>query len=493
MLPHLTINCGSALHEARRQTEGVTMLAYLRLIALGLMLAATPALTHVAWADNHNQDRLPPWLLQDVNKLKPKVRGLKDKALRHFLKDLRRARQKGGDTAMIDDRIRLFEAELQRRQSAGANDQQRAELSKQERRARQLLQQAGPSNQLNAKALQKRIKLMNTYAKHPKVHDDTRESLLQVVRQDRRELKQRQAATQQPAISREERLAAELLQVAKPSADLRTPALRERIRVTRSLLDSKALQRETRQNLKILLAEDRREFKGRQQADDVSAAEKQARRFLKRAGPSRDLDRRALRERIQQTEGFLSQSGVSGQTRDKLAELRRSDRRELQQRRDDSQTQVSADEERARRLVNNARDGRRLDDQRLDDRIRMTRDLLAGAALAAATRASLEELLQRDRQERRSRRQAGGGSGGVDDAEDTARRLLRDDRAAQSLSDRELRARLRETRDVLQVAGLSERTSRAPAPEPAGRPPRVARPHRGTPVRRDSGCSRAAA
>ena len=283
-----------------------------------------------------------------------------------------------------------------------------------------------------------------------------------MLKADRKALNNRQAAVEAPraaSVDRAERVARKLLRQAPPSDQLRAPALRKRIGDVRGLLQEAALTPKTRRRLEGLLNEDRRALKQRRATARVSPAERDARKFLQRAVPSAELRTPRLRRRMEEAKQLLSNTQIRPATRDALAKLHRSDRKELRGRQQTAQPQLLQDEREARELLANAGESRGLTPKQLRRRLRQSRALLDSGNLRPKTRRRLEELVRRDRAEREARRVVQDDTA-ESNADAHARQLLRDDRVAGDLSDRQLRKRLGLTRQVLNEQGLSGRLSK---------------------------------
>ena len=336
-------------------------------------------------------------------------------------------------------------AEMQRRQTATKP------VANTERQARKLLKGA-PASSLKSPAIRDRIKSARNLLSSGGLTDRTRNRLRQMVAADRKELQNRQAAQQ---VNQAERQARRHLRDAGPAADLNNQALRERISKSRQLLKADSLRQSTRQDLRQLVEADRKVLQSRQAAQQVSQAERQARRHLQNAAPAADLNAQALRERIRKSRELMQSDSVQQATRQKLRQLVRSDRNALDRLADTRP--ATGDEKRARDLLASGVAASALNGRALRQRIRETRDLLRNRDISRRTRNRLQDQLDRDVAELQSRRDSQRVSS---DADEQARDVLSDTRSAESLSERQLRRRLRETRDLLQDPQLSDRNSR---------------------------------
>ncbi|MGI9464655.1 MAG: OmpA family protein, partial [Aestuariivirgaceae bacterium] len=305
---------------------------------------------------------------------------------------------------------------------------------------------------LKTRGLRERINKARRLLEAGDLRRPTRQSLNDFMARDRAELQNRQASQQVP---RAERQARQLLRGPK-AQDLRLPALSQRIDSARSLLGTGELTRKTQRRLDQLLASDLAVLKARQaQQQQPSRAERRARRLLDGAPASSQLDAAALRERINTARKLLQSDELRRRTRRDLNELVKSDRTALAGL--DQQRPASRAERDARDLLASSISPQQMKTRALRQRIRDARALLQEPDVRRRTRNRLQERVDQDVAELRARQ---GSQTQSSAADDQARELLSDRRAAAELNERQLRRRLRETRDLLQDQQLSRRLSR---------------------------------
>jgi outer membrane protein OmpA-like peptidoglycan-associated protein len=338
-------------------------------------------------------------------------------------------------------------------------------LKPEEDAAVKFLQTARPAQEMDTGGLSRRVKITRGLLKTV-LRKKTERRLRRMFKADRAELAARQASAQQPSqqpaqnntqqadITAQEKAARQLLRES-PASDLRTAAIQQRITQARDLIRSGKLTARTEKRLRQLIADDRKVLASRTQTNQVSDAEKRARQHLKEAEAASTLSGAAYRQRIQESRRLFGLDGVSDGTKRRLRQLVQSDRKALAALKE--QDQNTDAEKRARDFLATGVAASSLNGQALRKRIRETRELLQEDDISRRTRNRLQALLEDDRAELQKRRQSQTAS---NDADDQAGDLLSDGRRAEDLNDRQLRRRMRETRDVLQDPQLSQRLSR---------------------------------
>ena len=189
----------------------------------------------------------------------------------------------------------------------------------------------------------------------------------------------------------------------------------------------------------------------------ASDAEQRARQLVSNPADANRLKTKALRNRINQARTLLDTPGVRKKTRRRLRRLIQTDRAELQARsqQQQQQEQVSRQDRRAVELIKGPRSNS-LRPKALRDRIAEARDLIASNRLRPRTEKRLKALIASDTEALRARQQ----QNQVTEAEQRARRHLRRARDAGDISERELRKRIRTSRNLLEQGGLQPETDR---------------------------------
>ena len=132
------------------------MTSFIRLLILGVILSITQLAPGTAFADSHGQNE-PRHLYRPLDQYQGAFKRMKTSMVRKFLRDFR-SHLNDQNRAVFTPRIRLFEAELKRRQQAGEPaGNQPAALLPVERQARKLLAGAGSAQELRTPALRQRI------------------------------------------------------------------------------------------------------------------------------------------------------------------------------------------------------------------------------------------------------------------------------------------------------------------------------------------------
>lgn len=430
----------------------------IQLAAMALAAALAISGSPQAHADDHNQQA--PSVVD--GKYIQYLRSLPDKELRKLIVRLKvrsnsndQKRTHGFRERARQDRLAAARQERTRRQSGATTPSQPStavKLTKNERRARNLLNGATDARSLRSPALENRIKSARKLLKRGGLQDKTQTRLSGLLSGDRAELQGRQPAVQ--PVSGSERQALRLMKGA-PSASLRASALQERIRTGRNLLASDEFTNGTKRRLRQFVANDRADLQSRQanqQADDL---ERRARRHLRNAVVSEQLGASALRDRIRQSNEFLSARSLRRSTRKGLTKLIRADRAALD--RIAQQAQPSSAERRARELLRTSVSPDKLKGSRLRERVKETRSLLREPEISRRTRRKLQARLESDLAELQTR---SAGQATESYADQQARKLLNDTRPAANLREPRLRRRLDETRDLLQDQQLSQQYSR---------------------------------
>ncbi len=340
---------------------------------------------------------------------------------------------------------------LQRLQKAQSQPQSEP-LPEAEGPARRILQNARANPDAPPAELRNRIRDARAWLKSRHMYPQTRRQLQQQLEADVRRLRQLQEARDTAAADEES--ARELLG-GVDSGSLSPRELQNRISQIRTLLSGGNLSRGTEQQLKRLMARDRQAMKRIESRPQVARAEADAQALLDGATPSNRLDARQLRQRIGEARALMKSDELRPRTRRQLNQLIGQDQSRLEDLR--SEVVESDAERQARRLLAEDRAPGDMDVGTLGSRVRETRNLLDEEDISRRTRNRLQARLDSYVDELRQRR-AERESEQSTDAQ--ALELLADRRPAEELRERELRQRLRQTRDVLQSGEISGRLSR---------------------------------
>ncbi len=216
------------------------------------------------------------------------------------------------------------------------------------------------------------------------------------------------------------------------------------MRVTR-LLEGPGLLRRTRQDLAALRDRIQAEMRRRTSTPAVSQDERAARNLLARH-EGQNL-RRLPVERLRRVKGRITalkrSRDLQQRTRQRLAKLDRRVTAELRRRQGGTRPPQTGAERKARQLLAEARDLRPMTDAALRSVRWEAISLLSSPGLSPQTRRQLTALRDRVSKELRTRT-----------ASRTAQKLLADRRHPTTLSDAELRQRLRAVRKALRMPGL---------------------------------------
>ncbi len=216
------------------------------------------------------------------------------------------------------------------------------------------------------------------------------------------------------------------------------------MRVTR-LLEGPGLLRRTRQDLAALRDRIQAEMRRRTSTPAVSQDERAARNLLARH-EGQNL-RRLPVERLRRVKGRITalkrSRDLQQRTRQRLAKLDRRVTAELKRRQGGTRPPQTGAEREARQLLAEARDLRPMTDAALRSVRWEAISLLSSPGLSPQTRRQLTALRDRVSKELRTRT-----------ASRTAQKLLADRRHPTTLSDAELRQRLRAVRKALRMPGL---------------------------------------
>ena len=222
------------------------------------------------------------------------------------------------------------------------------------------------------------------------------------------------------------------------------------MRVTR-LLEGPGLLRRTRQDLAALRDRIQTEMRRRTSTPAVSQDERMARNLLARH-EGQNLRRLPI-ERLRRVKTRIADlkrsPDLQRRTRQRLVKLERRVTAELRRRQGDVRPPLSGAEREARQLLAEARDLRPMTDAALRSVRWEAISLLSSPGLSPRTRQQLTALRDRVSTELRART-----------ATRTARKLLADRRHPTTLSDAELRQRLRAVRKALRMPGLPAHLAR---------------------------------
>ncbi len=222
------------------------------------------------------------------------------------------------------------------------------------------------------------------------------------------------------------------------------------MRVTR-LLEGPGLLRRTRQDLAALRDRIQTEMRRRTSTPAVSQDERMARNLLARH-EGQNLRRLPI-ERLRRVKTRIADlkrsPDLQRRTRQRLVKLERRVTAELRRRQSDVRPPLSGAEREARQLLAEARDLRPMTDAALRSVRWEAISLLSSPGLSPRTRQQLTALRDRVSTELRART-----------ATRTARKLLADRRHPTTLSDAELRQRLRAVRKALRMPGLPAHLAR---------------------------------
>ncbi len=281
----------------------------------------------------------------------------------------------------------------------------------------------------------------------PGLHPRTRQQLARLGERVRAELDARASGLDMARQREAERLLNRHVNLrALPTDRLRALGMR----VTR-LLEGPGLLRRTRQDLAALRDRIQTEMRRRTSTPAVSQDERMARNLLARH-EGQNLRRLPI-ERLRRVKTRIADlkrsPDLQRRTRQRLVKLERRVTAELRRRQSDVRPPLSGAEREARQLLAEARDLRPMTDAALRSVRWEAISLLSSPGLSPRTRQQLTALRDRVSTELRART-----------ATRTARKLLADRRHPTTLSDAELRQRLRAVRKALRMPGLPAHLAR---------------------------------